>query len=89
MSSNDIFVPRLLDPAPLLKQKSHFLLGPRQTGKTSLIQHSFPGVKVYDLLDSAIYLELSQNPARLHEELTARDRYVVIDEIQRLPGFAQ
>lgn len=40
---------------------------------------------MYDLLDSAVYLALSQRPSRLAEELEDRDRFVVIDEIQRLP----
>ena len=44
---------RLLDLPALLQKKSHFLLGPRQTGKTFLIRHSLPDARVYDLLDSA------------------------------------
>jgi predicted AAA+ superfamily ATPase len=78
-------VPRLLDLPALLRKKSHFLLGPRQTGKTFLIRQSMQGVRLYDLLDSGIYLALSQHPARIAEELTSQDRVVVIDEIQRLP----
>ncbi len=79
------YVPRLLDPPELLKRRSHFLLGPRQTGKTFLIRHSLPGARVYDLLDASVYLALSRSPGRLAEELTPRDRIVVIDEVQRLP----
>lgn len=79
------FVERLLDLPALLKQKSHFLFGPRQTGKTSLIRHTLKEVRLYDLLDSTVYLTLSRHPERIAQELTARDRIVVIDEIQRLP----
>jgi predicted AAA+ superfamily ATPase len=79
------WVPRVLDLAGLLARKSHFLLGPRQTGKTSLIHAALPGTRVYDLLDSATYLSLSRNPAQLGEELRPQDRLVVIDEVQRLP----
>lgn len=79
------YVPRILDLPALMEKKSHFLFGPRQTGKTSLIYHTLKRVKVYDLLDSSIYLTLSQNPGRIGQELTAEDRIVVIDEIQRLP----
>jgi predicted AAA+ superfamily ATPase len=79
------WVPRTLDLRSLLAKKSHFLFGPRQTGKTSLIRDSLKGVKLYDLLDSSIYLALSQNPGRLAEEIEPRARIVVIDEIQRLP----
>jgi predicted AAA+ superfamily ATPase len=79
------YVPRILDLPALMEKKSHFLFGPRQTGKTSLIRHTLKGVKVYDLLDTSIYLALSQNPGRIGQELTAKDRILVIDEIQRLP----
>jgi uncharacterized protein len=79
------YIERILDLPALMEKKSHFLFGPRQTGKTSLIRHTLKGVKVYDLLDTSIYLALSQNPSRIGQELTAKDRIVVIDEIQRLP----
>jgi len=80
-----LYIDRLLDLRALLEQKSLFLLGPRQTGKTSLIRHTLKGVKVYDLLDTSIFLAMSQNPGRLAQELAPEDRLVVIDEIQRLP----
>jgi len=81
------YIGRTLDLPALLEKKSHFLFGPRQTGKTSLIQHTLKGVRVYDLLDTSIYLALSQNPGRIGQELTPKDRVVVIDEIQRLPDL--
>jgi predicted AAA+ superfamily ATPase len=81
------YIDRALNLSALLEKKSYFLFGPRQTGKTSLIRHSLKGVKVYDLLDTSIYLALSQNPGRIGEELTPKDRLVVIDEIQRLPDL--
>ena len=87
MEKQPLYIPRLLSPAALLKQKSHFLLGPRQTGKSSLIMKNLGGVRVYDLLDSSIYLSLSRNPGRLSEELRPDDRMIVIDEIQRLPDL--
>ena len=76
---------RTLDLSGLLEKKSHFLFGPRQTGKTFLIRHALPRARVYDLLDHATYLALGQRPQRIAEELTPTDRVVVIDEIQRLP----
>jgi len=82
---DNIYIERTLSLPDMLEKKSFFLLGPRQTGKTSLIRHTLKGVKVYDLLDTSLFLELSQNPGRLAEELTSKDRIVVIDEIQRLP----
>jgi len=85
MNKNIPYIERLVDLNTLLDKKSHFLLGPRQTGKTFLIRHTLQNVRVYDLLDSEIYLTLSQNPGRISEELQPQDRIVVIDEIQRLP----
>jgi uncharacterized protein len=78
---------RTLDLAALLGKKSHFLLGPRQTGKTFLIREALPGARVYDLLDHSTFLSLSQNPARIEQELGPRGQVVVIDEIQRIPDL--
>lgn len=80
-------IKRFLDLADLLKKKSHFVFGPRQTGKTFLIQQQFSPTdfRIYDLLESSVYLALSRNPGRLEEEISPGDRMVVIDEIQRLP----
>ncbi len=81
------WVERQLDIGRLLEKRSFFLLGPRQTGKTSLIQHVLPDTRFYDLLDSANYLALSRNPGRLAEEIGSSVKRVVIDEIQRLPSL--
>ncbi|MDY6951952.1 MAG: AAA family ATPase [Thermodesulfobacteriota bacterium] len=78
-------VGRMVDLNDLLGRKSYFLFGPRQTGKTFLIRHTLKGCRVYDLLDSSIYLSLSRNPGRIAEEVGPEDRVVVIDEIQRIP----
>jgi predicted AAA+ superfamily ATPase len=83
--SSAVYIERVLDLPSLLQKKSHFLFGPRQTGKTSLIRHSLKGVRSYDLLDTSVYLALSQNPGRISQELDPRDKIVVVDEIQRLP----
>lgn len=85
MKSQQTHIPRFLNLKSLLKEKSHFLFGPRQTGKTSLVTTTLANVRLYDLLDTSVYLDLSQNPNRLEQELTERDELVVIDEIQRLP----
>ncbi len=85
MSENIPYIERLVDLNVLLKKKSHFLLGPRQTGKTFLIRHTLKNVRVYDLLDSETFLSLSRAPGRIAEELQPQDRIVAIDEIQRLP----
>jgi predicted AAA+ superfamily ATPase len=85
MSTDKPVIRRALDLAGLLARKSHFLLGPRQTGKTFLVRHALPAARVYDLLDSATYLALSRDPGRIAQEVTERDKIVVVDEIQRLP----
>jgi len=47
------YIERTLDLPALIRKKSHFLFGPRQTGKSFLIRHTLPGVRSYDLLDHA------------------------------------
>lgn len=85
--AEDAPIERLLDLPALLARKSHFLLGPRQTGKTFLIRHALPAVRRYDLLDHTVFLELSRDPARLGQEISRNERLVVIDEVQRLPAL--
>ena len=80
-----VYIERVLNLPFLLQKKSHFLFGPRQTGKTSLIRHSLRGVRSYDLLDPSVYLSLSQDPGRIAQEINPRDKIVVVDEIQPLP----
>jgi predicted AAA+ superfamily ATPase len=79
------FVERAVDLGAAVARKSHFLFGPRQTGKSTLFRHQLPQARVYDLLDAAVYLALSQRPGRLAEEVTARGEIVVVDEVQRFP----
>lgn len=79
------YINRVVDLSLLLKSKSQFLLGPRQTGKTFLIRHTLKNARVYDLLDPEVFLTLSRFPGRISEELEPQDRIVAIDEIQRLP----
>ena len=81
------YLERQVDIKALLTGKSYFLFGPRQTGKSSLIAHSLKDARVYNLLDNTLFLDLNRNPGRISEELTARDKIVVIDEIQRLPDL--
>ena len=80
-------IQRVLDIEASLEKKACFLYGRRQTGKTWLIRHTLSAYRTYNLLDSETYLKLSRTPARLREECTSKDRIVVIDEIQKLPGL--
>lgn len=77
---------RRLDLPALLKRKSLLLLGPRQTGKSTLA-HGLgdDGVQYYDLSETNTYRELSARPELLRQRLAERTRTVVIDEAQRLP----
>lgn len=85
IGDSELFVPRILNLPDLLNKKSYFLFGPRQTGKSFLIAHTLKGIRLYNLLDSKTFLQLSQDPGRLAQEITPEDRLIVIDEIQRLP----
>ena len=78
-------IERLPDLVGWMGTKSHFLFGPRQTGKTFLINQLFSGIRLYDLLDSSVYLALSRNPGLLEEQLSPGEKVVAIDEVQRLP----
>jgi predicted AAA+ superfamily ATPase len=80
-----MYVKRQLDLLEILQEKSYFLFGPRQTGKTSLIQHTLNEYRYYNLLQTDVYLKLSRAPQRLRQEITDDDKIVIIDEIQKLP----
>lgn len=84
-SSKTNYIKRKLDLKSLLAKKSYFLLGPRQSGKTSLIKESLKGVKVYNLLLREDFQKLSFNIAAIREEWTEEDEIIVIDEVQKLP----
>jgi predicted AAA+ superfamily ATPase len=80
-----MYIRRELDVLKVLKNKSCFLFGPRQTGKTSLIHNTLSGYRVYNLLKTDVYLRLSRSPERLRQEIADEERIVIIDEIQKLP----
>jgi len=76
---------RVLDLPALLRHKSFFLLGPRQTGKSTLLRASFPDAVFVDLLESETFYELSSHPERLRQRHPDRKSCLIIDEIQKLP----
>lgn len=68
------------------KEKSFFLFGPRGTGKSTWVKTTFPDAVYLDLLDSGLYADLLARPSRLQEYVPSeRDRWIVIDEVQRIP----
>ena len=82
-----MYIKRKLNLKDILKKKSCFLFGPRQTGKSSLIRHDFAEYQVYNLLDNETYIKLSHSPQRLREELHTAQKIVIIDEIQKIPAL--
>lgn len=78
---------RILSLPALLAKKSHFLFGPRASGKTTLIEHSLPNAQVFDLLHAGTHLALLRNPSVLEEWITDPARLVVVDEVQKLPAI--
>ncbi len=78
---------RNLNLKSLLSRKSVLLLGPRQTGKTTLVEREFGEATYYSLLKNDVFMELNAHPHRLREELEKKPvgSLVAIDEIQRIP----
>ncbi len=79
---------RTLKLNELLQKKSHFLLGPRSTGKTTLIRKQLPHAFVVNLLQSALERRLSSHPEDLETlilENSKETKLVVIDEVQKVP----
>ncbi len=68
--------------------RTSFLFGPRGTGKSTIARQWFPDALTIDLRDAATNRRLNAEPARLHSILDDEpaDRWVVIDEVQRLPA---
>jgi len=72
---------------------SFFLFGPRGTGKSTLLRQHFPEDRHiwFDLLDPQLDRLLSQRPHELEAMIAARrtraDQWVLIDEIQKVPGL--
>lgn len=90
-STNDeVYLPRILDISGLLSERSVFLFGPRQTGKSAFLRHQLvePPALVYNLLDRGLLPRLMADPTMMRSEIAARGLrgcVVVVDEVQRLP----
>lgn len=84
-----MFYERILNLQSLITQKSHFLIGPRSTGKSSLIRCSFENSYYINLLEQDTLKEFIINPSLLRERIIAKNlkpnELVIIDEIQKIP----
>lgn len=68
-------------------KSSFWLLGPRGTGKSTLIRGGLPDAHQIDLLQSSQFLRLSQNPSLIRSDLSGfkPGSWVFIDEVQKIP----
>jgi predicted AAA+ superfamily ATPase len=78
---------RVLPLVDLVRHRSLFLLGPRQTGKSTLLRNTFPDARYIDLLEANTFRELSAYPETLRQSLAPREKLVIIDEVQKLPAL--
>ena len=80
---------RMLNIA-LPKGQAAFLWGPRQIGKSTLLQTRFADSLFLDMLDSQLYLALDRRPGLLRELISAAPpqqlrKPIIIDEVQKVP----
>lgn len=71
------------------QRRSILLLGPRQTGKSTLMRYLAPTEEL-NLAKESLFLELQSSPARFDEWLEKHARpgtTLFIDEIQRIPSL--
>ena len=81
------FISRRLHKEIRDSPKSILLLGPRQTGKSTLIQSLEPDI-TFNLANERVFLQFARNPEELTERLAGGSfQTVFIDEIQRLPSL--
>lgn len=68
-------------------KKSVLLLGPRQTGKSTLMRQLNPDLTI-NLAEESTFIEFTRNPDELGERLAAKQVHTVfIDEVQRIPSL--
>jgi predicted AAA+ superfamily ATPase len=73
----------------IAQKRSIFLFGPRQTGKTTLLEaisSQYRKVLEYSFLNIALKLKAEQQPQFIRQEIeAARPDLVIIDEVQKFP----
>lgn len=85
------YINRNVDLCKILENKSLFLFGPRQTGKSSFIKNQLMNTDIamfWTLLDGRLRLKVLADPSILRQEVEVRnlrDCIIIIDEIQKCP----
>jgi uncharacterized protein len=73
----------------IAQKRSIFLFGPRQTGKTTLLEEissQYGKVLDYSFLNISLKLKAEQQPQFIRQEIeAARPDLVIIDEVQKVP----
>ncbi|MEW6750664.1 MAG: AAA family ATPase [Candidatus Latescibacterota bacterium] len=69
--------------------RTFFVFGPRGVGKSTWLRQTYPDAHVVDLLSEETYQRLLADPSLFAAEVRplAPERWVVIDEVQRLPSL--
>lgn len=80
-------IERIIPILDVVRKKSLFLLGPRQTGKSSLIRSQFSQSPQINLLLNDDFLRYQKDPDLLIREFINKKKteLIIIDEVQRLP----
>jgi predicted AAA+ superfamily ATPase len=82
-----MFIERSVTRGIQRSSKSVLLLGPRQTGKSTLIRSLKPDVTI-NLARETEYLAFARNPSELEARLRATHaKTIFIDEVQRIPSL--
>ncbi len=82
---------RILNLDEILKRKSLFLFGPRQTGKSTYLKNKYPEALYINLLRLKEYQQFQRNSSLLSEVVESYIEsentigLVIIDEIQKIP----
>lgn len=80
----DMYKRSLHLPKPV--QRSFFLWGPRQTGKTSLLEKIYPKDPMISLLMNDELMTFKSRPEQLRERVRAlKSKFIIIDEVQKVP----
>ena len=76
---------RAINLPQLLRNRSVFLFGPRQTGKSTLLHHLFPDAVFFDLLEADTFRELSARPEYMRQTLPPAARLVFL--LSQVEGY--